>query len=162
MDNKTIATTGHYSFDNWESWTGTNKCPHCGGTDIEYNTRVVLTTHPAQSQLRCKKCGHIFSSGFAAESTGADTSHNTTHGTLTPMVRTVSGGTIHRRSTPFIPNESVPPYDGIMPSQHAYNYGWVCPKCGRCFAPHVDNCPYCQNTVDTVVTMGIVEVRSKA
>ena len=22
-------------------------------------------------------------------------------------------------------------------------YGWICPKCGRVFAPYVNQCPYC-------------------
>lgn len=24
------------------------------------------------------------------------------------------------------------------------NMGWKCPGCGRCFAPHVNECAYCQ------------------
>lgn len=25
--------------------------------------------------------------------------------------------------------------------------GWECPKCGACFAPHIDRCPDCAGTV---------------
>lgn len=158
MDNKKIASTSYYGFGNWESWTGTNKCPHCGGTEIEYNTRAILTTHPAQSQLRCKKCGHIFSSGFTAEWTNDDVL-NVTPGTLTPGVTPLPYITPRQGSTPFIPNESIPPYECTPPSQRAHNTGWICPKCGRCLAPHVDSCPYCCNT-DVSLTMGIVESNS--
>ena len=42
----------------WQPWSGSNKCPKCGGPHIEVNIGVVLTTNPAQSQLRCKDCGY--------------------------------------------------------------------------------------------------------
>lgn len=35
-------------------------------------------------------------------------------------------------------------------TQQQLNYGWICPKCGRCLAPHVDSCPHCNNTPTTI------------
>ena len=32
------------------------------------------------------------------------------------------------------------------------NYGWICPKCGRCLAPHVDSCPYCSEPTTINIT----------
>lgn len=32
-----------------------------------------------------------------------------------------------------------------IPAQNSFNanQGWVCPKCGRVFAPHIHTCPNC-------------------
>ena len=46
----------------WETWNGEGKCPKCFGTRFQYNTRVVLTTQPAQTLLRCLGCGYQFGS----------------------------------------------------------------------------------------------------
>lgn len=27
----------------------------------------------------------------------------------------------------------------------SYNYGWVCPKCGRVYSPFTSMCTYCAN-----------------
>ena len=32
--------------------------------------------------------------------------------------------------------------DQVFPNLSS-NHGWICPKCGRCFAPSVTECPYC-------------------
>jgi hypothetical protein len=36
------------------------------------------------------------------------------------------------------------------PSEYPSKVGWICPKCGRCLAPHVDSCPYCSNETTTI------------
>ena len=129
------------SLEKWERWTGSNRCPHCGGAEIEYNTQVVLTSYPPQSQLRCKHCGHIFSSGFAAEWTTKDA--------LDELWE-------HDQSILGIPQvgdwpPSPTPCDPIgVPQQ--LSYGWICPKCGRCLAPHVDSCPYCNSATTINIT----------
>lgn len=44
------------------------------------------------------------------------------------------------------------------PSEGFDNYfsnndrGWECPKCGRVFAPHIDECPYCGGDYNNQVT----------
>lgn len=32
--------------------------------------------------------------------------------------------------------------------------GWVCPKCGSVWAPHVDGCHKCNNTTPNTITIG--------
>ena len=32
-----------------------------------------------------------------------------------------------------------------MAEEWLRNYGWVCPKCGRVYAPKVTICAYCNN-----------------
>jgi rubrerythrin len=32
------------------------------------------------------------------------------------------------------------------------NYGWICPKCGRCLAPHIDSCPHCSTATTINIT----------
>ena len=46
----------------WEWWAGNSKCPRCGSRRIQYNTRIVLTTMPPQTLLRCAECDYEFRS----------------------------------------------------------------------------------------------------
>ena len=46
----------------WEWWAGNSKCPRCGRKRIQYNTRIVLTTMPPQTLLRCVECDYEFRS----------------------------------------------------------------------------------------------------
>lgn len=39
-----------------------------------------------------------------------------------------------------------PNYNGIL------NQGWICSQCGRSFAPHVSECPYCNAERKTFAT----------
>ena len=124
--NNTLTWTGQKE---WERWTGSNKCPMCGGDDIEYNTTLVLTSNPPQSQLRCKSCGHYFSSGYTAEWTNNDALNE-----MYKQAKSILG-------IPEVgdaPPGSVPRI-GDWPT-HAFNYGWICPKCGKVNAPHRDFC----------------------
>jgi hypothetical protein len=135
--NNTLTWTGQKE---WEPWTGSNRCPNCGGSEIEYNTGLVLTSYPAQSQLRCKSCGHHFSSGFAAEWTDNDS---------------LSKEWQHDQSILGIPRvgdwpPAPTPCDPLPATDKTTMYGWICPKCGRCLAPHVNSCPHCNNTPTTI------------
>jgi hypothetical protein len=108
----------------WERWTGSERCPNCDCSEVEYNTHFVLTSNPPQWQLRCKSCGHAFNSGYKPLDQISDW----------PPAPQVG-------DWPPTPTPQDPPY-----SPNTYNYGWICPKCGRCLAPHVDSCP-CFNEV---------------
>lgn len=121
----------------WERWTGSNKCPMCGGDEIEYNTQIVLTSCPPQSQLKCKSCGHIFSSGLKLTLDNNDTLKE-----MYEQAKSILG--IPEIRDP-LPGEA--PYIGDWPTPNepnhiAYpnNYGWICPKCGKVNAPHRDFC----------------------
>lgn len=125
----------------WERWTGSNKCPMCGGDDIEYNTQIILTSYPPQSQLRCKSCGHYFSSGIKTEWTDNDTlnklweqDQSILHG---PYIGDPPPGTIpHIGDWPPAPT----PCDPLPATDKTTMYGWICPKCGKVNAPHRDFC----------------------
>ena len=137
--NNTLIWTGQKE---WEPWTGSNKCPNCGGDEIEYNTMLVLTSYPPKSQLRCKSCGHHFSSGFAAEWTDNDT---------------LSKEWQHDQSILGIPKvgdwpPAPTPCDPLPATDKTTMYGWICPKCGRCLAPHVNSCPHCSEPTTINIT----------
>ena len=133
--NNTLIWTGEKE---WEPWTGSNRCPNCGGSEIEYNTKVVLASYPPQSSLRCKSCGHHFGSGFSAEWTNDDALNK-----LWQHDQSILGipqvGDWPPAPTPCDP----PSYPDIYPLDKNSQVGWICPKCGRCLAPHIDSCPYC-------------------
>ena len=114
--NNTLVWTGQKE---WEPWTGSNRCPNCGGSEIECNSLYILTSNPPQHQLRCKSCGHHFASGFE-----------------------------HDQSILNIPKvgdwpPAQTPCDPLPATDKTTTYGWICPKCGRALAPHMDSCPYC-------------------
>lgn len=57
----------------------------------------------------------------------------------TPYIGDPPPGTIPQiGDVPFAPTPQDPIYTPSAP-----NYGWICPKCGRCLAPHMDSCPHC-------------------
>ena len=125
----------------WEKWDIGDKCPNCDSDEIEYNTRLMLTSYPPKQQLRCKKCGHYFSSGYTA-----DLIDNDELDKLYEHVKDIWGIPEVRDplpgEAPYI-GDWQPSYPEIyLPHENA-PVGWICPKCGRCLAPHLDSCPYC-------------------
>ena len=137
----------NYFRPEWERWTGNNRCPNCGGDEIEYNTQIVLTSNPPQSQLRCKSCGHYFSSGFTAEWTDNDALNK-----LWGHDQSILG-------TPKVGDWPPSPQPGDWPPSptpcdppSTLNYGWICPKCGRVLAPHVNSCPHCSEPTTINIT----------
>ena len=45
----------------------------------------------------------------------------------------------------------LPSYPDIFIPREDSPVGWVCPKCGRCWAPHVNGCSHC-NTSEIKIT----------
>ena len=45
------------------------------------------------------------------------------------------------------------PCDPLPATNKTTMYGWICPKCGRCLAPHLDGCPYCNADNDQLSTI---------
>lgn len=125
------------SYSGWKPWSGDHICPKCGSTEIEYDAGIVLTSYPPQSQLRCKSCKHQFSSGFQAEWT-----YN----------YALSKQWQHDQSILDIPKVGdwppcdPPSYPDIYPFDKNSQVGWICPKCGRALAPHLQSCPYCSGS----------------
>lgn len=144
MNNKeTIGTCLNWKIrSEWERWTGSNKCPNCGSGEIEYNTLVVLTSNPPQSQLRCKSCGHYFSSGFKSECTDNDALNKLWQHTQSILEIPQVGDW----PVAPMPCDPLPNYPSNM------NYGWICPKCGSVLAPHVSSCPHCSPATTINIT----------
>lgn len=129
----------------WSPWSGSNVCPKCGSSRLEVNNYLVLTSYPAQSQLRCTDCGHYFGSGIFSMNTNNSTSDATDklwqHDQsilATPKVGDWPPAPQVGDSWPYEPEP--PSYPDISIPKKDTPVGWICPKCGRCWAPHVDSC----------------------
>ena len=112
--------------NNWQP-SKTYICPKCKSNNVEYNEAMVLTSYPPQYQCRCKDCGERFFSGTKSNWTNMDSLDDI----ITPKI-----------SDP-LPGQS--PYIGDFPNSPYLggNQGWICPKCGRVMAPHMDYCKFC-------------------
>lgn len=156
-NNNTVSCVNYNPRPEWERWNGSHKCPKCGSDDIEYNTQLVLTSYPPQSQLRCKSCGHIFSSGYKSDLID--------HDALNKVYDEVKKSFGIPEIRDPLPGEA--PYIGDWPSSPKItdplpnypeldrgnmNYGWICPKCGRVLAPHVSSCPNCSPATTINIT----------
>ena len=145
--NNTLIWTGQKE---WEPWDIGDKCPNCGGDEIEYNTMLVLTSYPPKSQLRCKSCGHHFSSGYKTDLIDNDELNK-----LYEHVKDIWGIPEIRDplpgEAPYI-GDWQPSYPEIYLLHKDAQVGWICPKCGRCLAPHLDSCPYCSGPTTINIT----------
>ena len=98
------------------------KCPICGCTDI--GTMI----GSGQVEYHCHNCRHAwFARGDEAGTTG-------------PIQYSRPSATAPSYST-------TTPYNGgtecVMDNYSAYVTGWVCPKCGRVYAPGTQECFAC-------------------
>lgn len=123
------------------SWVGyPYKCPNCGG-DQEYDVSRCLTSNPPQYEVRCKKCGHISYSG----------SYTITPYTPDPCLPIHPGPSLPSYPSPGLPR----PFDQPQRPSYGGSYGWICPNCGKVWAPHIDFCDCGNNwnrfTCDTSV-----------
>jgi rubredoxin len=159
--NKNTTCLNINAFTEWGPFTGSNICPRCAGDKIEVNNNVVLTSNPPQLQLRCKDCGFMFSTGFNTEWTNNDALNKLWEHDQSilgkPQVGDWSPGpqvgdfppydspTIPRINWPDLPDEIPPMYPDVVIPKKDMPVGWICPKCGRGLAPHVDSCPCYQS-----------------
>ena len=149
--NETIYNT----YPEWQRWIGSNKCPMCESDDIEYNTMIVLASNPPQSQLRCKSCGHYFSSGIKKDLIDTDALNKVYEEVKKsfniPEIRDpLPGEAPYIGDWPLSPTitDPMPGTDNWIPYNPTPNennkattmYGWICPKCGKVNAPHRNFC----------------------
>lgn len=149
--NETISCVNYNTRPEWERWTGSNKCPNCGSDEIEYNTQLVLTSNPPQSQLRCKSCGHYFSSGIKTDLVD----HDALNKVYDEVKKTFGISDIRDPlpgETPYIGDYWPMPDIPLRGTNKAVMYGWVCPKCGAVLAPHVSSCPHCSPATTINIT----------
>ena len=155
MNNVKLATSNCLAtVPEWMPWSGTNVCPKCGSHEIEYNTRIVLTSYTAQSQLRCRTCNHIFSSGINVNYTNADSLDDMwKHDQSILNIPKVGDWPPSPSPCDPIPNE---PFQPINPNENTKGvvsiYGWICPRCGKVNAPHKDYCD-CNSSIN-ITTYG--------
>jgi hypothetical protein len=151
----TDSTVSYNCFNEWSPWSGSNKCPKCGSTHIEVNNYITLTTYPAQSQLRCQDCGYQFGSGIFSRNTNEDSlddywKHDQSILNIPKVGDWPPGPQVG--DAPWWPSEQeLPSYPDIYIPEKDSPVGWVCPKCGRCWAPHVRGCSNC-NTSEIKIT----------
>ena len=106
------------------------KCPFCG-QDTVYKNNVVLTTLPPKFQYKCKSCDRTWIAYSDYEA-------------LHPNKPTTTG--------PSSTSKTVNSYiEGNFPINWSQQ-GWICPKCGRVNAPHVDHCPCSEPGTTTINT----------
>ena len=127
---------------NWEQ-SKTYKCPYCGSDDVMYDSSKVLTSNPPQYQCKCNTCKKEFYSGQCKNFNWDQSILNI------PKIEDPTPGE-SPYWVPFTPD----PFKLNPPTKG--NYGWICPKCGRVLAPHLDSCKFCGgeeiNTLTTPVT----------
>ena len=107
------------------------KCPFCG-QDTVYKSNIVLTTLPPKFQYKCKSCDRtwIAYSDYEALHPGKPTAAD--------------------------PPLSSKPANNYAVGDFPINWGqqgWICPRCGRVNAPHVDHCP-CSEPGTTTINTG--------
>lgn len=115
------------------------KCPNCGGETI---TEYIGT---GSVKYRCNACGKEFSNTHITGSTsfrscpncGAQMSYDYIHGTW----YCTSCGCMEKENTGMSDKTAATKEQFIF--AEAPKYGWVCPKCGKVYAPDVKECLNC-------------------
>lgn len=151
IDNKVELSTLQNFMKEWEPYSGT--CPHCNSTNIEYQTGIMLTSNPPQYRLRCKDCGKYFFSGQIEYKDSSSNSLNEYFKHDQSILNTPKIQDPTPSESPWVPFNP-DPFRLDPPTKN--NYGWICPKCGKVLAPHLDSCKYCSSNSTT--TTNIIKV----
>lgn len=127
------------------------ECPYCKAHLVYRNDSMILTSNPPQHQYHCKRCGHVWSAHNDKEAVEPikDKEDSPMH-SFEPSLNSecISEETTAGKSFSYsigdVPGDSF---------KYWGQQGWVCPKCGRVNAPHVNTCP-CSEPHNTYVTTG--------
>lgn len=132
-------STCYNVFEEWSHING--KCPYCGKEEVYVNNYLILTSLPPQHQYKCKACEKVWS---------AFNDKN--------AVKPIEEEEECTSDTPSITTQSLNDFskdDGLVSVQGEkvsikkedtwvdINLGWVCPKCGKVYAPSVQECKSC-------------------
>ena len=115
------------------------KCPFCG-QDTVYKENVVLTSLPPKFRYKCKSCDRTWIAYSDYEALIAYSGYEALH-TDKPTAA----------DSPL----SSKPMNNYTVGDFPINWGqqgWICPKCGRVNAPHVDHCPCSEPGTTTIST----------
>lgn len=131
-------STCYNMMEEWSQITG--KCPYCGKEEVYVNNYIILTSLPPQHQYKCNACGKVWSAFTDKDAVKPiEEKENTS-------------------DTPSITYQSLNDFskdDGLVSVQGEkvsikkentwvdINIGWVCPKCGKVYAPSVHECRSC-------------------
>lgn len=131
------------------------KCPNCGGENI---TEYIGT---GSVKYWCNVCGEEFSytrvTGCAVSelcpNCGTPMSYDHIHGTR----YCTSCGCMVKDNTGMSDKTEVTKEQHI--SAESPKYGWICPKCGKVYAPYVKECSDC-NYLSSISTSGRINQTS--
>ena len=128
----------------WKRLYGAS-CPICGSSEVEYDSGTILTSYPPQHNCRCKDCGERFFSGSISSWTNSDS---------LDMETPWKFGDPMPGAAPMIGDFPNSPYLGG-------NQGWICPKCGRVMAPHMDYCKFCCSSNELTINTNKLDENDK-
>lgn len=144
-----------YFPDLLNTWELLNQsCPKCGSKNTEYNSGMVLTSYPPQYNCRCKDCGEHFFSGQCS-------SHLTHEDPLDDMWKHDQSILNTPKIADPLPGQQWSDPFRLSPPSTGNSYGWICPKCGRVIAPHMDYCKFCSSSTGVTVTTSKLDDNDK-
>lgn len=133
------------------------KCPNCGGENI---TGFIGT---GSSKYRCNACGNEFSHTCITGSASFRSCPNCG----VPMGYNYIWGTWYCTSCGCIEQDNIEMSDKTEATKEqnisagSLRYGWVCPKCGKVYAPYVKECWNC-NCLTHISAPGRINQSSSA
>ena len=138
--NETFNTASR-NYTLFERWTRINgKCPYCRKEEVYVNNSVVLASNPPQNQYRCNVCGKVWSAFNNKDAVLPIEEEEITPDTpsiTTPSLNDFSQGD----GLVSVKDEKV-----SIKKEDTWidiNLGWICPKCGKVYAPSVQECKSC-------------------
>lgn len=151
---KEIKFDNSLSINGYDRWVKSHTyiCPKCGSSDVVYDCTTVLTSMPPQHKCKCNACGEEFFSGQCQSNyTNKDSSDD-----MWKQDQSILN--IPKIEDPLPGQQWSDPFR-LPPPSHNNNYGWICPKCGRALAPHLDSCKWCSE-INSTITLNTINTEA--